>query len=150
MFLTYHDIERLADPKFYSFLVAVLSINLLRDCTTKKEGRIVLQRLANQGSFSALDELYNQTLERIQVQDSGFRRLAERTLGWLAWGKASFETVLELQHALAIEIGTSEMDKENIPEINTIICACLGMVVFDTASQVVRFVHESAAMCTRR
>ena len=150
MFVTYHVKERLTDPESYSFLVAVLSINLLRDCTTKKEGRIALQRLANQDSCSTLDELYKQTSERIQVQDLGFRRLAERTLGWLAWSMACFEAVLELQHALAIEIGTPELDEENIPEIHTIICACLGMVVFNIASQTIRFVYDSTASYTRR
>lgn len=128
----------------------MLSINLLRDCTTKKEGRIALQRLANQDSSSTLDELYKQTLERIQVQDARFYRLAERTLGWLGWTMACFETVLELQHALAIEVGTPDLDEENIPEVHTIVCACLGMVVFDTASQTIRFVHDSAAICTRK
>lgn len=133
-----------------SFLVAVLCINILRDCTTKKEARIALQRLANQDSLEALDQLYEQTLERIQIQDSGFRRLAERTLGWLAWSLGSLGHVVELQHALAVEPAAPELDGENIPEINTIVSACLGMVVFDSVSQMIRFVHYSAATCIRR
>jgi hypothetical protein len=109
-----------------------------------------LQRLANQESLQALDQLYEQTLERIQIQDVGFRTLAEKTLGWLAWSFDSLNNVVELQHALAVETATMKLDADNIPEIETIVRACLGMVVFDSVSHVIRFVHYSAATCSRR
>lgn len=109
-----------------------------------------MQRLINQDSLSALDELYEQTLERIQVQDFGFRRLAERTLSWLAQSLGPLGNAQELQHALGVEPGTLRLDKENIADIDTIVRACLGMVVFDSLSQTIRFVHDSAANFLRR
>jgi hypothetical protein len=110
-----------------------------------------LQRLANQDSWRALDSLYEETLERIQAQDDGFRRLAERTINWLAWteGFRRLDKVTELQHALAVESGGKELDEENIPEIDTILSACLGMVVVDAGSGTIGFVHYSAGNCVR-
>lgn len=48
---------------------------------------------------------------------------------------------MELQHALAIEIGLSELDEENIPEIGDILAACAGLVTLDNESGIVRLVH---------
>jgi hypothetical protein len=50
-------------------------------------------------------------------------------------------TVLELQHALAIEVGKPKPDEENLPDIEDIVSTCAGLVVVDEGSNIIRLVH---------
>lgn len=50
-------------------------------------------------------------------------------------------STLELQTALAVEKDSSEIDKDNIPEIEDIVSACAGLVTVDEKSNIVRLVH---------
>ena len=50
-------------------------------------------------------------------------------------------TTLELQHALAIEVGHSELDEENIPQIEDMVSVCAGLVTIDEESKTIRLVH---------
>ncbi len=47
----------------------------------------------------------------------------------------------ELQYAIAVEIGESELDEENLPDIEDIISVCAGLVTIDEQSGVIRLVH---------
>lgn len=49
-------------------------------------------------------------------------------------------TILQLQHALAIELGEKGSDADNIPEIEGIISACAGLVALNE-TRVVRLVY---------
>ena len=48
---------------------------------------------------------------------------------------------MELQHALAVETGTSELDEENLLEIGDLISVCAGLVIADEESNIIRLVH---------
>jgi ankyrin repeat protein len=48
---------------------------------------------------------------------------------------------LELQHALAVEVGDRELDEENIPQIEDMVNVCAGLVTVDEESNVIRLVH---------
>jgi hypothetical protein len=50
-------------------------------------------------------------------------------------------TTLELRHALAVEIHESELDEENLPEIDDTVSVCAGLVTVDEKSDIIRLVH---------
>jgi hypothetical protein len=79
-------------------------------------------------------------MERIDGQKSGFRGLAKKILSWITCAMRPL-TTLELQHALATNIGDAELDEENIPEIDDMISVCAGLVTFDEESGIIRLVH---------
>ncbi|GJC89130.1 inversin [Colletotrichum liriopes] len=47
----------------------------------------------------------------------------------------------ELQEALAVEKGTTEIDEDNRPEIEDVVSVCAGLVIIDEESHIVRLVH---------
>jgi hypothetical protein len=48
---------------------------------------------------------------------------------------------LELQHAIAVEVDKSELDRENIADIGLIVSVCAGLVIVDKESDIIRLVH---------
>jgi hypothetical protein len=87
--------------------------------------------------LDALAEAYKHAMERIDGQKSGFRWLAKKVLSWITCAKRPLITS-ELQHALAVNIGDLELDKENLREIEDMVSVCAGLVTVDTESSVVR------------
>src|SRR3984957_2730079 len=88
----------------------------------------------------ALDQAYTQTIQRIEGQQEDFRDLAKKALAWITCTKRPL-TTLELRHALAVEIGQSELDEENVPEIEDMVFVCAGLVTVDEQSNIIRLVH---------
>jgi ankyrin repeat protein len=79
-------------------------------------------------------------MDRIKGQIQNYRELAHQTLSWITCAKRPL-TTLELQHALAVEVGESELDEENLPEIENIVSVCAGLVLVDQESDIIRLVH---------
>jgi hypothetical protein len=50
-------------------------------------------------------------------------------------------TIEELQHALAVEPGKSELDEENISDEELLTSLCAGLVVIDRESKIIHLVH---------
>jgi hypothetical protein len=50
-------------------------------------------------------------------------------------------TTLELQYALAVEMGTSELDEDNCPQVEDMVSVCAGLVTVDEESGIIRLVH---------
>jgi ankyrin repeat protein len=78
-------------------------------------------------------------MKRIEGQVADSQVLARQALSWITCAKSPL-TILELQHALAVEIGESELDKENLPEIENVISVCARLVVVDEKSDIIRLV----------
>ena len=53
-------------------------------------------------------------------------------------------TVLELQHALAIQPGTSDLDRDALIDGDILISVCLGIVVVEHDSTIVGLIHFTA------
>jgi ankyrin repeat protein len=87
-----------------------------------------------------LDLAYKDAMERVKGQKAGFRELATRVLSWITCAKRPL-TTQELQHALAVEPGKSELDRDNIPEIEDMVSVCAGLVIVDEESDIIRLVH---------
>ena len=82
-------------------------------------------------------------MERVQGQKPGLRLLAEKVLSWITCAKRRL-TTSELRHALAVEVGKSELDEENSPPIESMVSVCIGLVTVDEESGIIRLVHYTA------
>ena len=79
-------------------------------------------------------------MDRIEGQLKDQEELAKQVLSWITCGNRPL-TTSELQHALAIEVGDSELDKDNLPQVEDILSVCAGLVTVDEESSIIRLVH---------
>ena len=79
-------------------------------------------------------------MERINTQQPGFRRLAEKALSWITCARRPL-TTSELQHALAVVVGDSKLDEDNLERTERIISVCAGLATIDEESGIIRLVH---------
>jgi hypothetical protein len=111
-------------------------MDILASKINAKEVRDALQCLPK-----TLAESYDNAMERIE---DCYRDLAHSAFSWVANAKRPLET-RELQVVLAIEPGTTSLDKENITSVDTILLACVGLVVEelgkDNKPSIVRLTH---------
>ncbi|KAL7909981.1 hypothetical protein GGI35DRAFT_447561 [Trichoderma velutinum] len=119
------------------FLLAKLHFDSLKSKWTPKAIRIALETLPT-GS-EVYNETYNAAMERIKGQ-TGSRELAIQVLSWITCARRRL-TTSELQHALAVEIGKSDLDEDNLPEIEDLVSVCVGLVTVDEESNIIRLVH---------
>ena len=120
------------------FLLAQLHMDSLRDKTNPKAIKTSLANLPR-GS-GALDVAYKQAMQRIEDQRPGFRELAKRTLSWITYAYEPL-TFGQLRYALATEDGKTEIDEDNLDDIEDVTSVCCGLVIVDPETQAVRFVH---------
>ncbi|KAK0760932.1 hypothetical protein N5P37_005873 [Trichoderma harzianum] len=129
------------------FLLAQIYLNSLNDKMTPKAMKNALKGFYK--PISGLDEAektgvlaqaYEQAMLRINGQQSGFKELAHKVLLWIVCAERQLRTT-ELQHALAVEIDESEIDKENLPSIQDMVSVCAGLVTVDYESSIIRLVH---------
>ena len=108
------------------------------DKTTPKAIKTAVQRMPR--GADALRHAYQGTLERIQCQAPGLRDLARKVLSWVTYSQRPL-TIRELQHALAVEFGDTELDVENIEDESQMVSVCAGLVTVDEENKIIRFVH---------
>jgi ankyrin repeat protein len=130
--------SRLSKLRFPRFLLAQLYLGSLTGKRSPKAIRTALGKL--QTEFDAYDRAYQKAMERIEGQIEDRRELAKQVLSWVTCAKRPL-TTSELRHALGVEIGTSELDEENLPEIEDMISVCGGLVTVDKESRIIRLVH---------
>ncbi|KAJ4860619.1 ankyrin repeats (3 copies) domain-containing protein [Trichoderma breve] len=81
-------------------------------------------------------------MTRIRGQDADRRDLAMNTLLWMTFAFYPLG-IRQLQHALAVEVGESNLDEANIPDADDIASVCAGLVVIDTERDTFSFCHKS-------
>jgi ankyrin repeat protein len=123
------------------FLLAQLHMDSLIDKPTPGDIKLALQSLPK-GS-GVLQHVYEQAVERIEGQKEGFRKLAKRILSWITLATRPLSAT-ELQHALATKAGKPELDEDFLPEVDTMISVCAGLVTVDHQSGIIRWVHYTA------
>ncbi len=134
-------VKSIVDAVDGMFLLAQLHVESLTDKTSPKAVKKALEKLPT-GS-GALDIAYSHAMQRVEAQKPGFRHLAKRAMGWIVYA-CRLLTVTELRHALAIEIGASELDEENLDDIGDVVSVCCGLLTIDPETKAVRFVHHTA------
>ncbi|KAJ9131303.1 Ankyrin repeat domain-containing protein 50 [Pleurostoma richardsiae] len=100
------------------FLLAQLHLESLIGKISPKAVRMALTKLPT-GS-KAYDRAYKDVMERIEGQAIDQQELAKQVLSWITCAKRPIRT-LELQEALAVEVGESELDEDNLPDIEDMI-----------------------------
>ncbi|KAL2814424.1 hypothetical protein BJX63DRAFT_442496 [Aspergillus granulosus] len=123
------------------FLLAELHFKSLEGLTRPKLIIKALEKLPK-GS-EAYNQAYEETMTRIKMQNQGLQELAVHALAWITCARRPLRT-LELQHALAVEIGVSHLDLDNIPELDEIVSVCAGLVTTDKENDTVNLVHYTA------
>jgi Ankyrin repeats (3 copies) len=88
----------------------------------------------------AYDHAYKEAMERIEGQIADSQKLAKEVLSWITCAKRPL-TTSELQHALAVEVGESKLDEDNLPEVEDMVSVCAGLVTVDEESDIIRLVH---------
>lgn len=89
-----------------------------------------------------LGEAFTDTIRRIDNEPENRRRTAKQALMWISHSCRPLR-MNELRYALAIEIGEKGFDMDNILQAKLIVDCCLGLVVVDDGSSVVRLVHHT-------
>ncbi len=94
---------------------------------------------------------YDETMERVNHQGKHKSSLASHIFGWIAFARRPL-TVSELQHALAVELGTMTLDPKNIHSTDLLGSVCGGLVHIDQSHRwqteiwlndpIVRFVRK--------
>jgi len=87
-----------------------------------------------------LDDACSTTLDRIRGQKGNRVKLGIEALMWISCSERPLKAD-ELCHALAVEIGTTNLNAHNAPLIRTLLSCTLGLVTIDQQSSTVRLVH---------
>jgi len=87
-----------------------------------------------------LEDAYGVTLERIKAQGGQKSRLGMTALMWISHSERPLEPD-ELCQALAVEIGETTYNPDDIPSIRTVLSCCQGLVVVDKEGSTVRPIH---------
>lgn len=123
----------------HMFLLARLHVESLASAAglSVKHVRKKLEALPN-----TLTGAYDSTMQRILDQESDHKRIALKTLAWLSYALRSM-SLKELQHALAIEPGDTELDDELVMDGHSITSLCAGLAIVDQGTNMVNLVHHS-------
>lgn len=91
-----------------------------------------------------LDDAFQETLDRIQRQPDGWKRLGMNTLMFISHARRPL-LVAELSEALAIGIKPAEtsINRKYVQSQKMMVACCLGLVTVDEESSVIRLVHYS-------
>jgi hypothetical protein len=127
--------------------LAQIYLSSLNDKLTPKAIRNALKDFKKQAPGTSEDKkvqvlahAYEQAMKRINEQMPGLKELANQVLSWITCAKRQLTTT-ELQHALAVEVGESEFDEQNLPQIEDMVSVCAGLVTVDEQSGIIRLVH---------
>lgn len=130
----------------YRFLLAQLQLDSLIGKRSPKAIRATLQSLRKEAQANGrdttktIDSAYVLAMERIQGQLGDQCELGKQVLSWITCAKRPLKPS-ELQCALAVELDSTELDEENLPDLVDMLSVCAGLVTIDTVSDVVRLVH---------
>ena len=87
-----------------------------------------------------LGDAYTATLTRLRAQKGNKSALGLKVLMWVLYSERPLKAE-ELCHALGVELGSRDLDLENIPALRTLLTSSLGLVTVEAPSSTVRLVH---------
>jgi len=119
------------------FLLVSLIMDAILEDATIHQRRQTLHKMTN--GFG-LDDAYRTTLDRIREQRGNRVRLGMESLMWISCSAHPLKAE-ELCHALAVEVGTTDLSIDNSPSTRTLLSCTLGLVTIDEQSSIVRLVH---------
>ena len=119
------------------FLLVSLSIDAILGEVTILQRRKKLEEMT---LGTELSDAYTATLTRLKSQKGYKSVLGLKVLMWVLYSERPLRAP-ELCHALGVEIGSADLDPENVPALRTLISSCLGLVTVEASSSTVRLVH---------
>jgi len=87
-----------------------------------------------------LGDAYGATIERIKAQGGDKPRLGMEALMWITHAERPLMAD-ELCHALAIELGSTNFNGDNVPSMSTLVGCCQGLITVDEEASTVRLIH---------
>ena len=132
-FVTYTNMR-----EYRFLLVSLQAETILRETTIHRRRN----RLHAMGGGEGLGEAYGATLERIRAQEGEKAKLAMTTLMWICHSERPLR-VDELRHALAVEVGSTHFNNENVPVTETLLTCCQGLVAVDKEASTFRLIHHT-------
>jgi len=87
-----------------------------------------------------LGNAYGAALGRIKGQGGEKARIGMAALMWISHSERPLKAV-ELCHALAVEIGSPNLNSDNVPSIGTLLTCCEGLVFMENEASTIRLIH---------
>ncbi|EXJ57084.1 hypothetical protein A1O7_07428 [Cladophialophora yegresii CBS 114405] len=119
------------------FLLPALQVKTILDQITKADVKRTLLHLSTD-----LTHAFQSTIQRISNLSVTRRDLAFRILMWLSHARRPLSPS-ELQHAMALRLEDTDLDRDNFPSVRTLVDCCCGLVEVDHESSLIRLVHHS-------
>ena len=119
------------------FLLVSLNIDAILGEVTIRQRRKKLEEMT---LGNGLSDAYTATLTRLKAQKGYKSVLGLKVLMWALYAERPLRAQ-ELCHALGVEIGSTDLDLENVPALRTLLSSCLGLVTVEASSSTVRLVH---------
>ena len=119
------------------FLLVSLNIDAILGEVTIRQRRRKLQEMT---FGNGLSNAYTATLTRVKAQKGYKSVLGLKVMMWVLHSERPLRAQ-ELCHALGVEIGSVDLDPENVPALRTLLSSCLGLVTAEASSSTVRLVH---------
>ncbi|KAJ7582149.1 ankyrin repeat-containing domain protein [Mycena floridula] len=110
------------------FLLVHLHLESVKNKPNRQELRKALAKLPDKIYIS-----YDETMHRINSQEESSAQLANQVFKWLVYAKRPL-SMLELRHALAISLESTEMDPDAITSTEILIEICGGLVITEKNS----------------
>jgi hypothetical protein len=113
-------------------------MNMLATKISVREVRKALQNLPKD-----TDDLYDETMKRVEEQSEDPRKLAYQALSWIVHANRPL-TLKELQHALAVssDLEMTELGSDSLVDENILTSVCAGLIIVEKRSSIVRLVRE--------
>jgi hypothetical protein len=88
-----------------------------------------------------VNDIYDETLKRVDGQIESDRNLANEVFCWIIHAYQQL-TLEELRHALAVSPGMTNMDPDALVDETILTSVCAGLVVVDKQSNAVHLVRK--------
>ena len=119
------------------FLLAFLSIEAILQEATIYRRRQKLNAMKN---GLDLGGAYEAMVERVKAQGGEKAKIGMAVLMWITYSRRPLQ-VDEICHAIAIRIGSNDLNNDDIPTLPTLLDCCQGLVTLDKGALTVRLVH---------
>jgi len=121
------------------FLLVSLNIDAILGGMTIRQRK---KKVAEIRKGNGLSDAYTATLTRLKAQERNKAVLGLKVLMWVLYSERPLRTE-ELCYALGVEMGSTDLDPENVPRLPTLLSACLGLVTVEASSSTIRLVHST-------
>ena len=119
------------------FLLVSLHIEaILGEVTIRRRRKKLEEMMLGNG----LSDAYTASLTRLKSQKGYKSVLGLKVLMWVLYSERPLR-VQELCEALGVEIGSADLDPEDVPALRILVSSCLGLVTVEASSSTVRLVH---------